>query len=88
MTKFRALLGALATGTLILAITQPVYAATSENDITGSQTPVDGACVAPLPFFNGQDCSYNESNPTTFGTFWLGPVAKADKASTYFWATK
>jgi hypothetical protein len=77
MTKFRALLGALTTGTLILAFTQSVYAASSENDITGSTSPVDGACVAPLPFFNGEDCSYNESNPTTFGTFWLGPISTA-----------
>ncbi|MDH3511066.1 MAG: cadherin-like domain-containing protein [Gammaproteobacteria bacterium] len=77
MTKFRVLLGALTTGTLILAFTQSVYAASSENDITGSTSPVDGACVAPLPFFNGEDCSYNESNPTTFGTFWLGPISTA-----------
>jgi hypothetical protein len=46
-----------------------------EIDITGTQSVVDGACLAPLPFFNGEDCSYNESNPTTFGTHWLGPVA-------------
>ena len=74
MTKFRALPGALATGTLILAFTQSVYAASSEIDLTGTQSVVDGACVAPLPFFNGEDCSYDASNPTTFGNHWLGPV--------------
>lgn len=75
MTKFCALPGALAIATLILAFTQTVNAASTENDITGSTTPVEGACVAPLPFFNGQDCSYNATNPTTFGLFWLGPVS-------------
>ena len=75
MTKFRALLGALATGTLILAFTHTVYAASTENDLTGSQSVVDGACVAPLPFFNGQDCSYNETNPTSFANHWMGPTA-------------
>ena len=75
MTKFRAVLGALTAGTLVLALLQPVYAVSTENELVGTQSPVDGACVAPLPFFNGQDCSYNETNPTTFGTFWLGPVS-------------
>jgi hypothetical protein len=48
-----------------------------ENDIVGTQSKVDGACVAPIPVFSGADCSYNESNPTTFGSVWQGPSASA-----------
>jgi hypothetical protein len=63
--------------TVILALSPLSATVATETNIaiTGSQSPVDGACVAPLPFFNGQDCSYNASNPTTFGTVWMGPVA-------------
>jgi len=56
-------------------------------DITsGSQATTDSACVAPVPFFNGEDCSYNNSNPTGFAppppdppdiAFWAGPTAAA-----------
>jgi hypothetical protein len=64
-------------GTLSFTGSVPPPTGTTEIDIFGTQTPVDGACIAPLPFFNGEDCSYNESNPTTFGLFWLGPVSTA-----------
>ncbi len=78
MTKFRALPGALATGTLLLAFTLSVYATVTENDIVGSQSKVDGSCVAPLPVFNGQNCTYNDTNPWMLpNLFWLGPISTA-----------
>ena len=63
--------------TVILALSPLSATVATETNIaiTGSQSPVDGACIATSPIFNQQDCSYNASNPTTFGTVWMGPVA-------------
>ena len=66
-------------GILLLSLQlSSVYAL--HNNITGEQALVDAACVAPIPFFNGEDCSYNASDPTGFAPgpgVWAGPTAAA-----------
>ncbi|MFW2404295.1 MAG: hypothetical protein ACN4GT_05965 [Gammaproteobacteria bacterium] len=46
--------------------------------IFGSQSKVENGCISPIPFFVGQDCSYDGSNPLLFytdGPTYIGPIA-------------
>jgi hypothetical protein len=64
----------------LLALSVVVNATEIINDVTGNQSAVDAACVAPIPFFNGEDCSYNETDPTGFAPgpgVWAGPTVAA-----------
>ena len=63
MTKLRALFGALASVFLILIFGTATHAGESNYTLTGTQSKVDGACVAALPRFAQSDCSYDASNP-------------------------
>jgi len=81
MTEFRARIGVqaigfLTLGFLTLALGVGAHATVTSIDITsGSQAKTDSACVAPIPFFNTLDCSYNESDPTGFAPdVWQGPT--------------
>jgi len=66
---------------LMLVLGAGAHATQSNIDITtGSQAKTDSACITPIPFFNGLDCSYNESDPTGFAPGpgkWQGPTATA-----------
>lgn len=79
MTEIRARIVAQAIGFLMLAMGATAHAVEANIDITsGAQSLVDGACVAPIPFFNGLDCSYNSTNPTgSVITGWQGPLTGA-----------
>jgi hypothetical protein len=59
MTNFRACLGALAAGTLLLMVTQVAIAGKSTNLISGSQAEVDGSCVDPVLTAAGFNCVYD-----------------------------
>jgi hypothetical protein len=66
--------GAVAIG--MLGFTASTHAGT----IYGSQDKVENGCIAPIPFFVLQDCSYDGSNYQGFyGDFgpqsWIGPMA-------------
>jgi hypothetical protein len=69
---------AVVLGLSVAGIGQYAKAAESITAITGTQSLIDGACAAPIPFFTALDCSYNASNPDGFlVTGWQGPTPGA-----------
>ena len=84
MRDFRARIGVqtavrvLTLSLLTLVLGAAAHAANTTNEIDGTQAELDGACVAPIPFFNALDCSYDASDPTGFGADgWQGPTPAA-----------
>jgi hypothetical protein len=71
--KLIAAAGTLAIGMLGFA------ASTQAAPIYGSQSKVENGCIIPIPFFVGQDCSYDGSNPGGFyfdiPQAYIGPMA-------------
>jgi len=68
----------LLTGISLIAIGVFGFAFTTQAaPIYGSQSPVENGCLSPIPFFVGQDCSYDGSNPDLFYSplLWIGPMA-------------
>ena len=61
-----------ALGALALGLAFQIQAA----PVAGSMDKVSNGCISPIPFFVGQDCSYNGSNPISFGAIsYIGPMA-------------
>lgn len=81
MTGSRAFTSALATAGLMLGLAGPAQSQI-QNDITGTNSDVDMACLGLLYLFTNSACSYNGGNWTAFDPFlgWTGPVV----ASAYY----
>jgi hypothetical protein len=63
---------------LLALCATPAWAVVSSNDITGEMVMSDSNCPGPVPLFNQDDCSYDASDPTGFGSAeWIGPVFNA-----------
>ncbi len=77
MTRSRAFLGAFTAVSLMLGLSINASAQTV-NSISGTQSPVEGACLGLLALFSQEDCSYDMVPFTTFPTtVWTGPTKNA-----------
>lgn len=63
----------ISAGVAAVALGMAAQAQAASFEIIGSTAANENTCLAPVPFFVSEDCSYNASNPTGAGSQWSGP---------------
>lgn len=63
----------VSTGVAAIALGLAAQAQAASFEIIGSTAANENSCLSPVPFFIGDDCSYDASNPTGAASQWAGP---------------